>query len=679
MSITQDLNPGWASQIFSSAPSTITTPGNSGASGNVSAISGLASYASSSAAGSLTAVPNVVSFVVLNPSMSAATIYAVIANNPVNTKFSFLPGTYPQLTIQPKSGQVFDGHGWGTVLDGQGVAQFAFLSTTANNVTAQGFTIQNYTTPQYSGTIMSFFTNGWLIQNNFITNNGGAAIASDSGARVLNNILTNNLQEGFAAHGNNVVYQGNEIAFNNLNFIADASQEAGGGKGFNLSNAVFKNNYVHDNGGNGIWCDTNCIYITYDSNRVVNNWGAGIYHEISYDATITNNYVALNGMPSSPGGGQRLKYFWDSGIQLRRSGALTAATPILISGNLVVNNYNGIGMLETPKGLPNAGEAGYGPNEIKNILVLNNTVFQPGQGQLAGIVQDGAGDYVFGQNILFQGNTYYVPYQQHPNDGYAPGWFTWKEAWFDYISVWQGQFPGTVVINPGNDVNGNQYFGCAEFLSATGTVSAAYVEIVMGTTTLSGTGSAGTTPYRLFSANGPAVATTYSGPLVIGVSFEVTYATLPAVYLQGYWWWVCNSGQPTAPQKFALWTRSSATAGTYVSSSVVTSGTLIAGQWNFVPTTLTQLTSGTEYVAVTGFLSGPGFPLTVNQFGATEPYAAGITSGPLLAYSSTSGSAPDAFSSPQEVFGTSGTDPTVSFPNQGFQDGNFYMDVQVTY
>ena len=79
-------------------------------------------------------------------------------------------------------------------------------------------------------------------------------------------------------------------------------------------------------------------------------------------------------------------------------------------------------------------------------------------------------------------------------------------------------------------------------------------------------------------------------------------------------------------------------------------------------------------MAVTGF-SG-GFPNTANQFGGGDPYSAGITNGPLFAYSDSSGSAGSP-TMEQGVFSTAGTDPTANLPGYGYQASNFWMDVQV--
>lgn len=129
-------------------------------------------------------------------------------------------------------------------------------------------------------------------------------------------------------------------------------------------------------------------------------------------------------------------------------------------------------------------------------------------------------------------------------------------------------------------------------------------------------------------------------------------------------------------QKFALWNVTGG-QGTLVPGSVVTSGALTAGQWNWVPlATPLPLAIGTCYNACTGFTGS--FPSTRNQFGSGNPYAAGIISGPLAAYSDLSGSLPSPYGTAQGVFGTNGSDPVVDMPTQGAASDNFWMDLQVS-
>jgi hypothetical protein len=57
--------------------------------------------------------------------------------------------------------------------------------------------------------------------------------------------------------------------------------------------------------------------------------------------------------------------------------------------------------------------------------------------------------------------------------------------------------------------------------------------------------------FRLFpSTSGPSSPVSYGGSFMAGVLFEVTSG---GVWFDGYWWWVCPTGQSTTAQQFALW------------------------------------------------------------------------------------------------------------------------------
>ncbi len=195
------------------------------------------------------------------------------------------------------------------------------------------------------------------------------------------------------------------------------------------------------------------------------------------------------------------------------------------------------------------------------------------------------------------------------------------------------------------------------------------------------------TTYRLFpSASGPSSPVSYGGSFDAGIVFEVTTG---GVWFEGYWWWVCPSGQSTSPQTFALWQIYLGDTASIVSAATVTSGTLTAGQWNYVPlATPLNLSIGgganfahadaggaAIYLACTAFTGG--FPDTNNQFGSGDPYSGGITNGPLTAFSDTSGSLAAPFFTAQGTFGTSGNVTSVP-PLEGSSSSNFWMDVQVS-
>ncbi len=379
-------------------------------------------------------------------------VQAAIDHAPPGSTFCFPPGIYRVSSLEPKSGDVLDGGDQGAVLEGGNSAAFAifgdYSSPGPSDVTIRGFVIRDYNTPLQRGAVQDYNGPGWIIQNNNITKNAAAGVATGSNVRVLNNLIEYNGQEGFSAHGNGGLYQGNNIAYNNYNLRIDAAWEAGGGKAYDTRNLTFKSNYVHDNGGPGLWADNNNIYTVFVGNTVSNNWGPGIYDEISYGATIVNNTVTDNGMPSSPGGGARLGWAWDAGIQLRESGALTASAPVVISGNKVADNYNGISLIQSPRTGCGQAVGMYGPCRVQNVLVENNWITMT-QGA-TGVYQDGSGDDVFSRyNNVFRNNHYCVPSVTHPNDGYAYGWFAWLNGWPDF-STWQiylGQKAGTFTVS----------------------------------------------------------------------------------------------------------------------------------------------------------------------------------------------------------------------------------------
>lgn len=181
--------------------------------------------------------------------------------------------------------------------------------------------------------------------------------------------------------------------------------------------------------------------------------------------------------------------------------------------------------------------------------------------------------------------------------------------------------------------------------------------------------------FRLFPATaGPSSPVSYSGPFLCGVLFQVTTG---GGWLDGYWWWVCPSGQSTAPQWFALWAVYNGGAGaSVVPAASVQSGQLTPGQWNYVPLpNPVPLAIGACYNVCTG-LTG-SFPLTNGQFGGGGPYSAGIVNGPLSAFSDQSGTLPAPFSMSQGVFSVTGTDPRVTMPAGGSNSFNSWMDLQV--
>jgi len=179
-----------------------------------------------------------------------------------------------------------------------------------------------------------------------------------------------------------------------------------------------------------------------------------------------------------------------------------------------------------------------------------------------------------------------------------------------------------------------------------------------------GTGSSGTTP--------PGSSDNFGAVYNLGTLFEVTSSGLS---LTAIWVYVPDSSVTlTGTTTVALWQVTGTTAGTFLASG--TTASLSVG-WNRVSMSAPYtLTSSTPYLALWG-LNGNNGPITNNQFSSGQPYASGITNGPLLGYSSNGGSSNQApFSNYQGVYG--GGSPTGAFPNQNFGDSNFWADPEVT-
>lgn len=372
----------------------------------------------------------------------ASNVQAVINDAPPHSTFCFGRGIYHVSALIPKSGDVLDGEGQAAILDGGNSAFYAVYGDSASSgpshVTILGFVIRNFRTRLQQGAIQDFNGAGWIIEGNHITDNAAAGVATGDKVKVLGNLIDHNGQEGFTAHGYGGLYEDNEISYNNFNLAVDPNWEAGGGKAFGTDHLTFESNHVHDNGGTGLWADTNNINTTFDHNTISNNRGAGISDEISYTATITNNILTGNGMPSAPGSGKVQGWGWDAGIQLRASGGTTSSRPTIIANNLVLDNFNGITLLQSPS--PNACanplEGLYGPCRVQNVIVENNyiTMSQGAVGEL----QDGTNNSIFTSwNNHWLNNHYCVVSAVHPDDGYMNDWFAWMNQNLSW-SAWQG-------------------------------------------------------------------------------------------------------------------------------------------------------------------------------------------------------------------------------------------------
>jgi parallel beta-helix repeat protein len=255
-------------------------------------------------------------------------------------------------------------------------------------VTIRGLIIEKYANPAQAGAIgHANMGANWTIRECEVRYNHGLGIRGGSGVVVARSNIHHNGQLGLAVYFARV--DSNEIAYNNTaGYRVD--WEAGGTKFSNVTNLMVRGNWVHHNAGAGLWSDYEVSNVTYTQNTVEDNADAGIFHEISWSATITNNVIRRNGWldPSSSEG---------AGIMIMSSGG----TGIEIRGNVLEGNKNGIILIQQDRGSGTQG--GF---VTRNVSVHDNTVTMA-SGQRTGAVRYGGDAGLWAtNNNHFEHNTY---------------------------------------------------------------------------------------------------------------------------------------------------------------------------------------------------------------------------------------------------------------------------------
>jgi len=355
-------------------------------------------------------------------------IQAAINNNPTGTTFKFAAGTYTGVSLTPKDGDVFDGTA-GAILDGKNSTVHAFQGS-AQNVTINGFTIQNYTAPAQDAPVHGDSSYGWIVENNTIQNNAGGGVDLGNHMQVLHNNINHNLQIGIDANNlttataQNITVDGNDIGFNNYTDAYDPAWEAGGTKFWATTNLRLTNNNVHDNHGPGLWMDTDNIGSIVEGNTVSNNTGPGIMSEVSYDAEISGNLVKNNDTIGTHIDG------WPqwAGILVFSSGSDDGGS-IDVSHNMVVGGKgDGISFIQQDR---SGDPAAYGPHTVQGVHVHDNTIDVSGGGEVGGS-EDIGSQTVFSAAAgnWFQNNTYYL--------GNNSNAFNWVDQTNNF-AWWQGK------------------------------------------------------------------------------------------------------------------------------------------------------------------------------------------------------------------------------------------------
>ena len=331
----------------------------------------------------------------LSPGQS---IQAAVNANANGTTFCLKAGTYTNQFIVPKTGNKFIG-AKGAILQGDGSGKRAFEGSAAN-VTIQNLVIKGYAAGGQNAAVWAADGASWIVLQNEIAYNGAIAVTVGSGTQVRGNNLHHNGQAGFGSRLNTlpnhlpVVFDSNEIAYNNYQRAFESGWEAGGGKLAYSNNAVFKHNYSHHNVGPGLWTDIDNYATEYAFNRVENNTNGGIFHEISYNASIHDNYIARN---STEDGG----WLWNAEIQISSSGGVNGGKIEIFRNTVITGSLsNGIGVMQQTR-----GSGKYGTWRLQNIDVHDNVVNMSAGGR-SGVAEDNGDPGVFTRNVKFDRDTY---------------------------------------------------------------------------------------------------------------------------------------------------------------------------------------------------------------------------------------------------------------------------------
>ncbi len=246
-------------------------------------------------------------------------------------------------------------------------------------------------------------------------------------------VFRDNGQLGFGANGAHRLLFTECVVENNNTKGFDRGWEAGGDKLVLTRGAVLERSRFARNRGSGIWFDIGNEGCVVRQCLIADNEDAGIFDEISYGLTASDNVITGNGFASTAGA-------WGA-----QAGICLSSSPgSVIERNLIIGNREGLDFREQKRTTPRIGQAQGSPEEavwVHDETVRRNIIAFNRDAQIWGWfdVGDGrhwpAADTTAPANrqmtleklhLKFQGNIYYA----------APGqkWFEWGTSWGRHMS-----------------------------------------------------------------------------------------------------------------------------------------------------------------------------------------------------------------------------------------------------
>jgi hypothetical protein len=279
------------------------------------------------------------------------------------------------------------------------VGAFAFGGT-APNVRIRNIIVEKYSSVAQEGAIQAQRARAWIVEDCEARLNSAGGIGVGTGSQVRGCDVHHNGQIGIAGNGGDIVIERNRIWANNTRGFSHR-WEAGGVKIAATDGVVLRGNHVHDNLGPGLWCDINCYNVLYEHNAVERNHGAGIFHEISFNATIRNNLVRHNGAADN-------NWLWGNDI------LVAGSQDVEVYGNILTVSPGKCGIMLIDQGRLMEGLlAGRGKYKTRNNQVYDNVMTFDGSACAGGASDAVRGDENFSiimdGNNVFDRNVYRVP------------------------------------------------------------------------------------------------------------------------------------------------------------------------------------------------------------------------------------------------------------------------------
>lgn len=355
-------------------------------------------------------------------------LVSVANNNPAGTTFCLAAGTFAigsSLPIQTGDKWVgaLDGNGQRlSIITGNNTTSY-FVTATSSGATLRNMVIEKFNNPAQQG-VNSGAQTSYLVENVELRYNGGHGWHTHDDTIVRNSFIHHNLQAGLGGQGDRVLVENNEISYNNYLGKYDWGWEAGGSKWVQAVNLTVRGNFSHHNCGPGLWTDSpGNQNVIYENNRLEDNHGPGIMHEISGSAIIRNNTLKNNAWGDSSGlcSQPNIASGYRGGILISES------HPVEVYGNTLYGNDGGIIAIDNERG---------SGNYVANLYVHDNdiTITRSSSDVASGCYDYGSTYNCYANNNRWENNKYHVgTYLSSPFwwQGSAKTWSQWRSYGFD--------------------------------------------------------------------------------------------------------------------------------------------------------------------------------------------------------------------------------------------------------